>query len=137
MSAQFLSFFHGLCGLRSLSPLIVKFTPFLQPTPPQIKFCPTLWSWWPLIRPVPITCVHSSLMTLLMDGLGYTWVSLSCLPHPLHPSRSEVLGSLTSFIFIQERGWGGGQEGLGEQGRVLGASGPSCLLFSQVWLWAK
>lgn len=58
---------------------------------------------------------------------------MAACPIPLAPSRREGLGNLTSFIFIHERegeresqGGGGrrGQEGLGEPGRILGASAP-------------
>ena len=74
-----------------------------------------------------------------MYGLGR--VGVRWLPAPF-PSRREGLGSLISFIFIHKRQRGGEErerEGgglgglLGEQRRVLGASGPACLLIAQVW----
>lgn len=85
-------------------PLSVKSLPSPCRSPPQAKVCPTLESWWPLIRPVPSVCVHSSLVTLVMYDLGR--VGVSWLPAPF-PSRREGLGSLISFIFIRKRQRGG------------------------------
>lgn len=127
--------------LFGFSSSLCEVYPLPQPIPTPGKICPTLESWWPLIRPVPSVCVHSSLVTLVMYGLGR--VGVSWLPAPF-PSRREGLGSLISFIFIRKRQRGGeererrGRAGAGggapgEQRRVLGASGPSCLLIAQVW----
>lgn len=52
--------------------------------------------------PVSSVCAHSSLVTLVMCGVGQVGVSWLPAPRPC-PSRQEGLGNLTSFIFIHER----------------------------------
>lgn len=65
-------------------PLSVKSIPSpVSRSPSQAQVCPTLGSWWPLSRPVPNECVHNSLVTLVMYGLGQVGVKLAACPHSL------------------------------------------------------
>ena len=81
----------------SFPPLSVKSIPTpASRSPYQPQVCPTPGSWWPLSRPVPNECVCSSLVTLVMYGLGQVGVKLAACPIPFQMRRTGK----TDFIYF-------------------------------------
>ena len=90
-------FLPSIDSVRSFPPPSVKSIPSpASPSPSQAKVCPALASWWPRSRPVPSECVQSSLVTLVMYGLGQVGVKLAACPIPLQMRRAGK----TDFIYF-------------------------------------